>query len=109
MTKEEAKKFLRENGFCETHGVKLSHRTENGYWGERRIIYCPLCELADAVVRRKREEAIDKQAEQARRVLGGCTLHETIMARSVAVASRRRSARAAAQTSTSLSPDPRCR
>jgi len=70
MTKEEAKKFLRENGFCETHGVKLSHRTENGYWGERRIIYCPLCELADAVVRRKREEAIDKQAEQARRVLG---------------------------------------
>ena len=70
MTKDEAKKFLRENGFCETHGVKLSHRTENGYWGERRIIYCPLCELADAVVRRKREEAIDKQAEQARRVLG---------------------------------------
>ena len=26
MTKDEAKKFLRENGFCETHGVRLCYR-----------------------------------------------------------------------------------
>ena len=74
MTKEEAKKFLRENGFCETHGVKLSGRTEEfafgNYFGGRTIRFCHLCEQEAREAKRKWEEAIDKKAEQARRVLG---------------------------------------
>jgi hypothetical protein len=68
MTKEEAKKFLRENGFCDIHGVKLKHGRMKY---DTVFTYCHVCAWAADIAKYKQEEkAIDKKAEQARRVLG---------------------------------------
>ncbi len=77
MTKEEAKKFLRENGFCETHGVRLCYRVRLNSMVDyspayEREAYCPACEREVDEAKWKQYTAIDKKAEQARRVLGIC-------------------------------------
>jgi hypothetical protein len=74
MTKQEARDFLRANDCCPTHGTKLHTRDEHrayGKWkGARTIKYCRACEQDAASRQANAEEAIERQVNEARKVLG---------------------------------------
>ncbi len=74
MTKEEARNFLRANDYCPTHGTKLDtrdeHRTYGKWEGTRTIKYCRACEQDADRRQANAEEAIERQANEARKVLG---------------------------------------